>query len=403
MLLFVFFTSMSFLRLTLYPKVAINLISDFSQTSYLGAIPIAFDTIIVGIVIFYGHRQAAIWSAFSLFWVSTFLTTGVVFGSVFVMHHHQGEHELGDITGVYVVFQHPDLGALLIFQRWLLTFIPMIVTSASGSSILPYVDQRAGVAVMVASIMMWSLGLGMCYIILAIYFWRLVICKLPAREFVISCFVPVGPLGMGAYAIQNLAAGLATHVSTYNFTLERAPQAPVTIQTITAIAESIHWLGILIAFCLLGLGTFFLVEAIASVWAKFPRSFNIGFWSFVFPCGVYANALCRLGTDLRNSGLKWFAATCVLATILLWLGCALATFYHGVWLGKLFYTPGQQGWAEQERIDELRKSLAEKGRSGHFTANGGHKCKADMMPTSSESNGTCADSRRGVNGTLHMA
>jgi tellurite resistance protein TehA-like permease len=277
----------------------------------------------------------------------------------------------------------------------------MIVISASGSSILPYVGQRAGVAVMVASIMMWSLGLGMSYIILAIYFWRLMKCKLPARESIISCFVPVGPLGMGAYAIQNLAAGLATHINTYNFTLGRAPQAPVTIQTITAIAESIRWLGTLIAFCLLGLGTFFLVEAIASVWAKFPRSFNIGFWSFVFPCGVYANALCQLSTDLRNSGLKYFAATCVLATILLWLGCALATFYHGVWLGKLFFAPGQQGWAEQERIDELRKSLVEKRRSKHAIANGGHKCKADMVPPSSGSDGTCVYSRRGVSGTPH--
>jgi tellurite resistance protein TehA-like permease len=100
MLLFVFFTSMSFLRLTLYPKVAINVISDFSQTSYLGTIPIAFDTIIVGIIIFYEHQQAAIWSAFGMFWVSVFLTMGVVFGSVYAMHHHQGEHELGDVTGV---------------------------------------------------------------------------------------------------------------------------------------------------------------------------------------------------------------------------------------------------------------------------------------------------------------
>src|SRR3984885_9963477 len=251
----------------------------------------------------------------------------------------------------------------------------MIVISASGSSILPYVGQRAGVAVMVASIMMWSLGLGMSYIVLAIYFWRLMKCKLPARESIISCFVPVGPLGMGAYAIQKIAA----------------------------IAESIRWLGTLIAFCLLGLGTFFLVEAIASVWAKFPRSFNIGFWSFVFPCGVYANALCQLSTDLRNSGLKYFAATCVLATILLWLGCALATFYHGVWLGKLFFAPGQQGWAEQERIDELRKSLVEKGRSKHAITNGGHKCKADMLPPSSGLVGTCVSSRRGVNGTPHTA
>lgn len=264
----------------------------------------------------------------------------------------------------------------------------MIVISATGSSILPYLDRRAGVAVIVASFMMWSLGLGMSYIILAIYFWRLAKCKLPASEAIISCFVPVGPLGMGAYAIQNLAAGLATHINTYHFTLEQSPQAPVTIQTITAIAESIHWLGIMIAFCLLGLGTFFLVEAFVSVWTKFPRSFTIGFWSSVFPCGVYANALCRLSTDLRNNGLKCFAATCVLVTILLWLGCALATFYHGVWRGKLFYAPGLQGLAEQECIDELRKSLVEKRSSGPAMTNGSHTYKADMVPTSNGSDET---------------
>jgi tellurite resistance protein TehA-like permease len=279
----------------------------------------------------------------------------------------------------------------------------MIVVSASGSSILPYVDRRAGVAVMVTSFMMWSLGLGMSYIVLAIYFWRLAKCKLPARESIISCFVPVGPLGMGAYAIQNLAAGLATRINTYNFTFKPAPQAQATIPTITAIAECIRWLGALIAFCLLGLGTFFLIEAIVSVWAKFPRSFNIGVWSFVFPCGVYSNAFCRLSIDLRNTGLKYFAAICVLATILLWLGCALATFYHAVWLGKLFYAPGPQGWAEQECIDVLRKSLVEKGRSGHAIANGAHQHKADIVPTSNGTDGACVYSRRGANGPLHMA
>lgn len=100
MLLFVFFTSMSLLRLILYPKVAINVISDFSQTSFLGTIPIAFDTIIVGIVIFYDNHPAAVWSAFGLYWACVILTTCVVCGSVFVMYHHQGGIELADVTGV---------------------------------------------------------------------------------------------------------------------------------------------------------------------------------------------------------------------------------------------------------------------------------------------------------------
>jgi tellurite resistance protein TehA-like permease len=228
----------------------------------------------------------------------------------------------------------------------------MIVISATGATVSSYLDQRAGVVVLVVSFIMWSLGSGMCYILLAIYFWRLMKCKLPARDAIISCFVPVGPPGMGAYAIHNLAVGLAAHISKYKYTLNHGPHPPVTAQTIGAIVESVHWLGIIFAFSLLGVGTFFLVEAFASLWAKSPRSFNIGFWSFVFPCGVYANALCILGTDLRNEGLKDFGAACVVGTILLWLGCAIATFYKDVWLGKLVYAPGLQGWAEQEQVEE---------------------------------------------------
>lgn len=100
MLLFLFFAFLSVLRLLLYPKIAINVLADFSQTSFLGAIPIGFDTIIAGITIFYKDDPAAVWAAFGLYWASVALTVAVVFGSVFVTYHHQGEHELKDVTGV---------------------------------------------------------------------------------------------------------------------------------------------------------------------------------------------------------------------------------------------------------------------------------------------------------------
>lgn len=293
-----------------------------------------------------------------------------------------------------------DPDRVLIYASWLLTFIPMIVISATGSGLSPYLPRKSGVSVLIVSYMMWSLGSGMCFVITTIYFWRLMKEKLPAREAIISCFVPVGPLGMGAYAIQNLAVGLATHINKYKYTLERSPQPPINVDTISAIAETIHWLGILIAFCLLGLGTFFLIEAIFSVWVKFPRSYNIGFWAFVFPCGVYANALCVLSTDVRDDGLKGYAAACVVGTILLWLGNTLVTFYKGFWRGKLFYAPGLQGWTEQEHIDERRKSLS--GKYGHAMANGSQEYEGDMVLTASGSDGTYAYSRRGVNGSTHL-
>jgi tellurite resistance protein TehA-like permease len=252
----------------------------------------------------------------------------------------------------------------------------------------------------------------MCYIILAIYFWRLMKCKLPAREAIISCFVPVGPPGMGAYAIQNLAIGLAAHISKYKFTLERAPQPPVSEQTIGAIAESVHWLGVIFSFSLLAIGTFFLVEALASLWAKSPRSFNIGFWGFVFPCGAYANGVCMLGSDIRNEGLKGFGAACAVGTALLWLGCALVTFYKSVWRGKLFYAPGLQGWLEQEQLDEQRKAISKNDtntspsihslRSGHALGlHGAGEYDRNLMHISSNADGTYDFSRRSLNHGQH--
>jgi tellurite resistance protein TehA-like permease len=283
----------------------------------------------------------------------------------------------------------------------------MIVTSATGAVISAHLDQRAGVAVLVVSFMSLSLGLAMCSIILAIYFWRLMKCKLPAREAIISCFVPVGPPGMGAYAVQNLAIGLATHIGKYKFTLEHAPQPPVSAQTIGAIAEGVHWLGVISSFSLLAIGTFFLVEAFASLWAKSPRSFNIGFWAFVFPCGVYANGVCMLGSDIRNEGLRGFGAACAVGTVLFCLGCALATFYKGVWRGKLFYAPGLQGWLEQEQLDKRRKTLSEEDtnavplhnmhslRNGHALGScGADEYGGNLVHISSSTDGTYAFSRR---------
>jgi hypothetical protein len=254
----------------------------------------------------------------------------------------------------------------------------------------------------------------MCSIIIAIYFWRLMKCKLPAREAIISCFVPVGPPGMGAYAIQNLAIGLAAHISKYKFTLEHAPQPPVSAQMIGAVAEGVHWLGVILSFSLLAIATFFLVEAFASLWAKSPRSFNIGFWSFVFPCGVYANGVCMLGSDIRNEGLKGYGAACAVSTVLLWLGCALATFYKSVWRGKLFFAPGLQGWLEQEQLDERRKPLSGKDtnaiplhnvqslRSGHaLGSNGADEYNGNLVHISSSTDGTYVFSRRALDDGQH--
>ena len=190
---------------------------------------------------------------------------------------------------------------------------------------------------------------------MCLYFWRLLASSLPARELIISCFIPMGPTGEGAYSIQNLAVGLGTYIQTSGYLLSRGPHKQATIDMIAAVAESINWLGVIVALFLVSFSTFWLIQATCSVILRIPKQINVGFWSFVFPFAVYTNALCRLAQDLDNTGFRVWAAICTVVTVLLWLACALMTLWKGVWKGRLFFAPGLEGWNERRASNEKAK------------------------------------------------
>ena len=240
----------------------------------------------------------------------------------------------------------------------------MIVGAAFGSNLANAVSLKNDSAVLVVSYLMLSLGTGCSFLILGIYFWRLMASQLPPRGAIVSTFVPIGPPSMAAYVFVNLSVALARYITIGGFVFHQSSQPLATEVAKTAVAETIIWIGVLIALFLLGFATFFLVEAIAAVVTVIPKTFNIGLWSFVFPFGVYANAFCRLSMLLRDEGMKGWAATCAVITVLLWLMCALLTTYKAVFHGKLFFAPGLQGWIEQQ---ELTKLSNQKGQTPEET------------------------------------
>jgi tellurite resistance protein TehA-like permease len=224
-----------------------------------------------------------------------------------------------------------------------LSFIPLIVTSSVGGSLLPHLTsyRYATGALLSINFLSWSLGEILCFIILAIYLWRLLACSLPPPDAIVSSFIPMGPTGLGAYSIQNLAVGLGTYVQQSSYLLSRGPQKTASAATIEAVAEGIHWTGVLIALFLVAFSTFWLAEAVCAVVLRTPKQFNAGFWSCVFPCGVYVIALSRLAQDLNNEGFRVWTAICGVSTILLWLGCACLTVVTG--LSKIRILGGSAG------------------------------------------------------------
>ncbi|KPI43144.1 Molybdopterin molybdenumtransferase [Cyphellophora attinorum] len=331
--IFAMFTLLGCLRAVRHPHALDEIFDDFSETSYMGAIVIAWETIILGIITFYADRESAVYVAQAMYWISVVASVLVSFGGIFFMYYRQKEHKMADING-----------------SWFLSFIPLIVGSTVGGAISPHLPVKNAVVLIMVSFLMWSVGICMSSIVLPIYFWRLMTAQLPARSAIVTTFVPIGPFGMGAYSIQQLSSDLARCI-TEGFTLDQALGADGVSARI--IGEGIRWLGILIALTCLGIASFWLVEACLSVATRPPNSFSVGFWSFVFPCGVYSNAWNLLSTNLRNDGIRGWGATCTVATLLLWLVCAVLTVYSGVWKGELLYAPGAHGIMQHGEVEKF--------------------------------------------------
>lgn len=101
-ILFVFFTTLGFARATLERTLSKALILDFAQTSYLGAVPIALDTVLEGLVIFFPDNAAAVWVAFALYWIAMIICFVVGVGGLLVVSTHQLPQRLDSINAVYV-------------------------------------------------------------------------------------------------------------------------------------------------------------------------------------------------------------------------------------------------------------------------------------------------------------
>lgn len=54
---------------------------------------------------------------------------------------------------------------------------------------------------MIITYILWSVAISMAFVIIAVYFWKLFVHKIPATGAVFTLFLPVGVLGQGAYCI----------------------------------------------------------------------------------------------------------------------------------------------------------------------------------------------------------
>jgi tellurite resistance protein TehA-like permease len=177
---------------------------------------------------------------------------------------------------------------------WLLPIVAPIVASASGSivaSVLP--NPQHALWTIVISYILWGTGVPLAMAVLVIYFQRLTLHALPPREVIVSVFLPLGPLGQGGFAIMNLGS-VALRIFAKTGTLQSST---------TNFAEILYVLGWLVATIMWGFGLVWLFFAAASITrSQFP--FNMGWWGFTFPLGVFTITTTQMAKELPSTFFK---------------------------------------------------------------------------------------------------
>lgn len=157
--LFVIFFIISCLRYTLYPFVLRRLINNSAQCMFLGTFPMGLATIVNATVLVavpqYGHWAKVL--AQVLWWIDVILACFSCFGVPFLMFHIH-KLSLDKLTGA-----------------WLLPVVPAVVAAASGGLVAAVVLPDQAITILVVSYVLWGIGMGVSFLILALYFHRLVI------------------------------------------------------------------------------------------------------------------------------------------------------------------------------------------------------------------------------------
>ncbi|EJF58632.1 hypothetical protein DICSQDRAFT_172828 [Dichomitus squalens LYAD-421 SS1] len=300
--LFGIFNIVTALRYAMFPEVWRSSMQHPTQTLFLATYPMGATTLIsiaAGI-----HAEAGfgdryfVYTLWALWWADVFVSLMCAFGIVHIMFTRQ-KHSLERITAV-----------------WLLPVVTLIVASSTGgvlaASLIEY-SITATLATLVFATALVTMGLTLAFMMLSLYFLRLALYGVPRHAEVASVFIPLGPLGQGAYSILLLGSG-------YNSVLP-LHSGTSTILRQQDIGRIINVMTLAISLVLWSMATLWLIYAVMAIsdvlWHdRVP--FKQAFWSLIFPNGVYANLTIQLYRVTDSPFFRVWGATYAIATLLVW-------------------------------------------------------------------------------------
>ena len=277
---------------------------------YFGCIPMGLATILNGLLIFgIPHwGQAAVEIAHVIWWIDAGLAILCGIAIPFMMFTRQ-DHSIDQMTAV-----------------WLLPVVAAEVAAVSGGLLAPHiVDTHGQLTVLISSYALWALSVPLAMSILVILILRMAVHKLPHTSMAASSWLALGPIGTGALGLLVLG---------------QASPAIFAANDLTGTGEIARGIGLIGGLLMWAYGLWWMATAIL-ITARYLRDglpFNLGWWGYTFPIGVYAVATLRLSTLLPITAFAVFGGGLVAALAVLWIIVSLRTV-RGAWRGDLFVAP----------------------------------------------------------------
>jgi len=309
-LLFATFCLVYGARWIFYFDGARRIFGHSTVSMFFGAIPMALATLLNGLLIFGPPYLGAetIRIALPLWWFDVALALICAVAIPYLMFTRQ-EHRIDQMTAV-----------------WLLPVVTAEVVAVSGGLLAPALSgESQQLAVIVTSFVLWGVSVPLALSILAILVLRMALHNLPPREMAASSWLSLGPLGTGALGLLVLGQAGGPILAAGGF---------------AGAPEILRITGLIGALILWGYGAWWFLLSLA-VTVRYLRAgvpFNLGWWGYIFPLGVYALATLRIGEVTALSGFAWLGAGLVGLLTLLWLIVSVRTL-RGAYRGELFVSP----------------------------------------------------------------
>jgi len=303
-LLFILFIFMSITRYTRYPDMWSIMIRHPVQSLYLGAFPMGANTLIgVGTTVIHGHYgfggRAFLFTLWGLWWIDVAVSALCCWGLIHVMITKHS-HSLSEMT-----------------SAWVLPVVTLIVASSAGGELAlalhPY-SVTGALTSLAFTIFMVSVGLTLAFMILTIYFYRLILHDFPSGLSIVSSFIPLGPMGQAGFSVLIIGQSMKEFLP--------VPGSSSPFLQSGRTGEIVFAVCVCVGFFLWALATMWLIYALLGIQHVLRRTripFKLSFWGMIFPNGVYATLTVTLYQVLDVPFFRVWGAIYSALTILLWI------------------------------------------------------------------------------------